>query len=215
MWRAELLSFLGRLAEDPAVRRELARRGRAYLGLGRDGQIHPDAVAPDLAVVAILLAVQDGDAEVFDHALTRFRESTDPVVRSNLLRGLSGARDPERSQRVLALALDEDLRVNEIYKPLMIQLEEPTTRDGAFTWITEHYDALVERMGPGYAGYLPYAGASFCDAERASDVRAFFEPRVGATQGGPRNLAAAVESVSLCAARRAHARESAAAFFAD
>ena len=68
-------------------------------------------------------------------------------------------------------------------------------------------------MGPGYAGYLPYAASSFCTAERAAEARAFFAPRVGATEGGPRNLESAIESVELCAARVEHASESARSFF--
>jgi len=67
-------------------------------------------------------------------------------------------------------------------------------------------------MGPGFAGYLPYA-ARFCDSERVPEVQAFFEPRVGATQGGPRNLTLAVERIQLCAAKVAHARESASGSF--
>ncbi|MEC7524460.1 MAG: M1 family metallopeptidase [Myxococcota bacterium] len=211
--RAEVLGFLARVADDPIVRRDAARRGRAYLGLGAGGEIQPDAVAPDLAAMAVTVAIQEGGEPVFEHALARFRAASDPMVRGNLLRGLSGARTEALGSAVLGLTLDEGVRVNEIFRPLMGQMGERESRERTWTWLQENYDALLGRMGPGYAGYLPYAGTAFCEAGKAQQLRAFFEPRVAATQGGPRNLEAAVESVELCAARVEHARGDAAAFF--
>ncbi|HJL16947.1 MAG TPA: M1 family metallopeptidase [Sandaracinaceae bacterium LLY-WYZ-13_1] len=212
--RAEVLGFLAMVAEDPGVRREAARRGRAYVGVGEDA-VDPDAVPSDLAGLAVRVAVQEGGEEVFDAVLARLRETTDPAIRGNLLSGLSAAREPALRVRLLGLTLDEDtLRVSEIFRPLMGQLDDAAGRVALWTWLNEHYDALATRMGPQFAGYLPYAGSAFCDGEKAAEVRDFFQPRVGATQGGPRNLDAAVESVELCAARVSHARESAAAFFA-
>jgi alanyl aminopeptidase len=212
--RAELLGFLARVARDSAVRAEATRRGRAYLGLGGDDHIHADAVAPDLAGIAVTIAVQEGGEGAFDHALARFREATDPVIRGNLLRGLSGARDPALATRILDLTLDaEATRVSEIFRPLMAQMQEAEGRERAWEWLGAHYDPLVARMGPHGAGYLPYVGTAFCSAERALEVRALFAPRVARTMGGPRNLESAVERVELCAARAAHARETAGQVF--
>ena len=214
LMRAEVLSFLAHVARDPAVRREAARRGRAYLGWGGDGSIHPEAVAPDLAELAVTVAVQEGGAPVFDHVLGLFASATDPAERSRLLSGLSSVRDAELRRRALELALDTRLRTSEVFRPLMAQFRDVEGVELAWAWLTEHYDALVARMGPGFAGYLPYVATGFCSAERAREARAFFEPRVGATQGGPRNLASATEAIELCAALTAHARETAAAAFA-
>ena len=211
--RAEVLGFLANVAEDAATRREAARRGRAYLGLGTDGAIHADAVSPDLAELAVSAAIQDGDAATFDHALGLLVASTDPAVRRRLVNALSAAREPALRARALELVLDPRLRVNETWSPLMGQLGDPAGTDAAWSWLNEHYDAVAARMGPGYAGYLPYAASRFCTAERAAEARAFFAPRVGATEGGPRNLESALESVELCAARVEHASESARAFF--
>ncbi len=212
--RAEVLSFLAHVARDAGVRREAARRGRAYLGLGGGGAIDPRAVPTDLAELAVTVAVQEGGAEAFDHALGLLASSTDPAVRSRLVAALAAARDPALRRRALELALDARLRTNEIFRPLMAQFGDPEGVDGAWTWLAERYDALAGRMGPGYAGYLPYAATGFCSAERAAEARSFFEPRVAATQGGPRNLTSAIETVELCAARVEHARRTAPAYFA-
>jgi hypothetical protein len=47
---------------------------------------------------------------------------------------------------------------------------------------------------------MPWLAASFCDAERISAVETFLEPRIHRIAGGPRNLAASLESIRLCAA---------------
>ncbi len=214
LWRVDLLNFLADTVEDPAVRREAARRGRAHLGLGGDGELHPEAVPSDLAELSVRVALQEGGAPAFEHALALLARTTDPAARGRLVSGLASVRDPALRTRALALMLDERLRQNETFRPLMAQTRDPEGVESAWAWLVEHYDAVAARLGPGYAAYLPYAATGFCTTERAEQARAFFEPRVAATQGGPRNLAAATETVRLCAARAAHAQGSARSTFA-
>jgi alanyl aminopeptidase len=214
LWRAELLSFLALTVEDAGVRREAARRGRAYLGFEGDGAIHPEAVPTDLTDLAVRVAIEDGGAPIFEHALALLSRSTDPVVRQRLVGGLASAREPALRRRALELVLDERLRQNETFRPLMAQAGDPEGAELAWAWLVEHYDAVVARLGPGYAAYLPYAATGFCSEAQVEPTRAFFTPRVASTQGGPRNLAAALESIQLCAARAAFARDAARAVFA-
>ena len=100
----------------------------------------------------------------------------------------------------MALSLEPELRVNEVLIPVALQLRNPATRAGAWDWLKEHFDALVERLPPSYAGYLPKLMSGACDAATADAVESFFESRVEAMPGGPRNLAAAAESIRLCVA---------------
>jgi alanyl aminopeptidase len=104
------------------------------------------------------------------------------------------------SERALDLALDERLRVNEISSVLSPQFRNPRTRERAWTWLQVHFDEVATRMGRGRAGSLPWYTTGFCSAEDAEEVDAFFRPRVEALAGGPRNLALAVEAISICAA---------------
>jgi alanyl aminopeptidase len=212
--RGEVVRFLALEVEDAAVRREAARRGRAYVGFGGDGQLHLDAVDPNLADVALAVAVQDGDAALFDAVLAHFVASSDAAMRNRLLSALAHTRDETLAGRARALALDERLRVNEIMTPLFVQMEMPETREAAWQWVKESFDPLVARIGPGRAGYAPYAATTFCDAAKVDEVRAFFAPRIEELPGGPRNLASAIESLSLCAARVEAQRDSMRQFFA-
>lgn len=211
--RAKVISFLALTVEDPAVRREALRRGRAYVGFGGDGEIHADAVDANLADTALAVAVQEGDAAFFDALLEKFFASTDATLRSRLLGALAQTRDPALSARVIALTIDERLRVNELFTPLMGQMRATETRAAAWSWVRDNFDSFVERAGPGRAGYLPHAAASFCSVERAGEVEAFFGERIAALPGGPRNLATSLEGMGVCAARVEAQRESVEVFF--
>jgi alanyl aminopeptidase len=206
LMRAEVLSFLAFTAEDAGVRAEALRRGRAYVGFGGDGAIHPEAVPVDLASLSLRVAAEEGDAAFFDHLLGLFVAQTEPVVRNTLLGALSSVDAPELRARALDLALDPRLRVNEVDAPLYIQAYDPEGRDIAWAWLRAHYDAVAARVGPTGAGYSPYLAGGFCEAARVEEVRAFFTPHMESTQGGARNLEATIETIELCAARREHAR---------
>jgi hypothetical protein len=50
---------------------------------------------------------------------------------------------------------------------------------------------------------MPWYAAGFCTEEAAAKVQRFFEPKMAKLTGGPRNLAASVEAISLCAKKAA------------
>jgi alanyl aminopeptidase len=127
--------------------------------------------------------------------------STDATARGRILSALGHAEDPVLSARALDLTLDPRLRVNEIGHLLRAQFQNPRTREPAWAWFTDHFDELSARFGASQVGGIPWHTASFCSEEAAAEVQHFFEPRVAKLTGGPRNLAGAVEAISLCAER--------------
>ena len=127
--------------------------------------------------------------------------STDATSRGRIISALGHAESPALSERALDLALDDKLRLSEISQILGVQFRNPRTRDRAWRWLKDNFDPLVSRMGRAQAGKTPWFASSMCTDEAAKDVGAFFEPRVSALPGAPRNLAAAVEAIELCAAK--------------
>ena len=210
--RRDLLSFLAFTAEDARVRREAAERGRRYVGA--DGAIDRSAVHHDLVGLALGVAVQEGDAAFFDRLLAAFRASDDALFRAQVLGALGATHDPALGQRALELSLDPALRVNEVTTTISAQLGMSETRERAWQWLREHFDAVFARVAPTRAGYAPWYAAGFCSEEKATEVEAFFSERIETLPGGPRNLRGALEAIRLCAARVEAQRESAAAFFA-
>ncbi|MGE0789898.1 MAG: M1 family aminopeptidase [Sandaracinaceae bacterium] len=208
LMRVEIADFLTQAAHDRQARNAGADLGRAFLGVRTDGTIHADAVDSDLVPLVVQLAVQDSGPPVFERALA-YLDGTglDPQTRGAVLGAASSTRDPELRTRMLDRTLTDRVPVGEIFQVLRSATQEPAGAEATYAWLTQHYDALVARAGPMFAGYLPYVASSFCTAERATEVRTFFAPRMGATLGGPRNLESVVEGIELCAARAEHARQ--------
>jgi alanyl aminopeptidase len=210
--RVEAMRLLA-AAGHPEVVREAARLGRAYAGL-EDGRFHPEAVDPDLAELALGVAVEHGDRAIFDALLARLPTTDDTALRGRILDALGHARDPERSARALALTLDPQLRKQEGLTELFQQSQDPRTRDAAWRFLQAHFDAVLAKIPEPYAPYLPSL-ANFCDAAHAAELKAFFEPRAAKIAGLAKSVRQAEESVRLCEARALGQRASAERFFAN
>ena len=212
--RASVIGHMATFVEDRATRRQAVQRAHRYLGYGRggDGELHPDAVDANLVETVLEVAVQDGDDAFFDHMIERVFASDDARVRSELLGAIASARKPEHAARARALALDERLRVNEIRDVLVPQSRNRETRDAMWTWLTENFGALRDRLEDG-AARTPAVGSAFCSEEKATAVSEFFASRIDSLPGGPRILANVLEEIRLCAAKVEAHRASAQAFF--
>ncbi len=196
--RESVIRFMVMDIRDPAARKRAARLGRAEVGYPVGSTRR--AVEPQLADVALAAAVQESGPEFFDHLVAQLESSDDATERTRILGALGHAEDPELARRARDLSLTPTTRVNEVARVLGPQFGNPRTRDASWIWLTANFDALSERFGQRQLGGTPWYGASFCTADEAATVLAFFEPRVAELTGGPRNLEGAVERVRLCAA---------------
>jgi alanyl aminopeptidase len=212
--RGSVLGFDALTGRDPAVRAEAKKRGLAYAGVGIDGAVHPEAVEADVAGTALAVVGEEADRPTWDALHALLGKTLDEAVRRRLLRALSIAADPALSAAGRDLTLDPALRDSEVLVPLFAQLGRSETRDAAWAWLKEHYDAILARMPRHHAGAaLVGASGVFCDDDHARDVEAFFGPKVDGIDGGPRALSLALETVRLCAARRKAQEPSARDFF--
>jgi len=210
--RQSLVGYLALDARDADVRAEADRRGRRFAGVGSEP---PDtsALTPELIETALAVVVQEGGAREFDALLGRFRETDDTGMRRHLLRALASTRDPILATRARELALDPSLLPREVWTPLYTQSLDAATRSDSWSFVEAHFDALVARAGSARSAWMPWLAAGFCDAERADAVEAFLRPRIHRLEGGPRNLAASLESIRLCAALVEAERPDAVRFF--
>jgi alanyl aminopeptidase len=219
--RGEIAGFLALTVDDPRTRRALMADAQRYLGSNRrraseeDGPPYPDALPPDLVGAALTVAVEEGGADMFDALETLVRGSGDAFFRARALNALGHAPPgpDDLPARARNLVLDDALRGNERTIVLRAQMGEPALREAAWSWLQDHFDALVERVPTTRAGRLPWLATVFCDEDKLREVEAFFEPRVEALDGGPRNLAGATEAIRLCAARAEIQRPSATGAF--
>jgi alanyl aminopeptidase len=213
--RRAMLEFLVSTGRDPAARAEARRRAEAYVGYRRDGALHRDAVDENLAGVALWVAGQEADASFFDAVLALLVKTQDDVVRGRLLGALAAASDPKLSARARDLVLDEHVKYTEMLTPLWVQLGTPETRDVAWAWLKEHWDAVAAR-----AANVLFEGVqllsipvSFCDEAHERDVATFLKDRAAKIDGGPRVLSKTVEEIHLCAVKRRAEEDNARVFF--
>jgi alanyl aminopeptidase len=196
--RASLLRFLALDARDSIVRGKLAARGRAFAGIGAPARAN--ALDPDLADLALALAVQDSGDDVFAAMQQRLGETQDAVERRRILGALGASLDRGGAERARDLALDASLRTNEVAVIPFAQMQYRELRDGTWHWLREQFSRIVARVGIYDASWLPETAEYFCDDARAKEVEQFFATRIDEIEGGPRSLASAIETIRLCAA---------------
>jgi alanyl aminopeptidase len=212
--RAVALRQLALGAEDRATRRELARLGVAYLGLGTDDELHPEAVAPNLVELCLVLAVREKGATVFDRLVSKLATEQNPLERSRYLAAIAAAVDPPLSARALALSLDPRVGGSEVFPLIHTQLSQADTRQAAWLWLKQNIEPVSARLPQIERSWLPSLAMPLCGERDAQDVKTFFEAQLPRLQGGERSLAQTLEWIRWCVAVTAAQRDSARAFFA-
>jgi len=211
-FRTAVIEQLVETGQDKAVQREAARRGVAFAGLPGK-QFHPEAVDPDLAPVALSVAVRQGGAPFFDALVARLGTLEDADLRDVALTALSSVVDPALSAKALALSFDPRLRQNERAGLIFNQLGQLETREAALQWLEKNFDALAKVLPEQYASGLTQAGGNFCDRKHLNEIAAFFGPKAEKSPGGTRGFRQSQERIKLCIAQADAQRDSAAAFF--
>ena len=166
-------------------------------------------VAPDLWPAALDAAVADGSPEVglWDAWLAAAKRQSDKRMQGWMLGALGTTHDPALSVRALAMSLDAALPLETRLTGLMAQAADRRTRDAAFRFVTENWDALVRDLPEEWRPFLVSLFGGACSADDAQRIETFFRPKVTAVSGLDRSLAETLERVQLCVARKAaHAK---------
>ncbi len=200
--RAALVEVLAHLGHDEALRQELASLGGAYLGVGGGG-LDPAAADPDLALTAIAIAVEQGGPAVFDLALRRLRESADQAMRDRILGALASVEAPAFSERTLALTRDATLGPSERIRILWRRALRPEGGERVLAAFEQDPDGMLSVFPPTTLAEAPAVFERRCDLGELERVRALFEARLDRHPEMKRSLAQTLESIRLCAARRA------------
>ncbi|QQR91413.1 MAG: ERAP1-like C-terminal domain-containing protein [Myxococcales bacterium] len=210
--RRNVVRFLALVSKDPKVRKQAVQLANSFLGF-ETTKDKEAKFAPELREVVLKVAVQEQGEAFFSFLEKEFVESQDALYRQELLAALSVATNQKLAERARNLALGQKLRANEKMIPLYMQMAMPELRDQAWDWVKKHYDELVAKLPEGRAGQLPLLMSGFCSTNKAEEIGQFFENRIHQLLGGPRNLAAAIESTRLCEAQVKRQGQSVRAFF--
>lgn len=198
-FRAQVMSTLALAAQDPVVRARMAAAGAAFVGFEQDEKIHPEAVDPNLRLLALTVAIEEYGKPYADLLWRQLLASSNALLRQDMLYALGYSRDPVVASVMRDRILAPELKDNEIYPIIYGQGAHRETRDALWDWIQTNMWAVMDRIPSWNRGKLPGRLDSFCSREKANDMENFFAPVIDELESGPRYLANALETIRLCA----------------
>ena len=214
LMRGPVVNMVAQYAKLPAARSALAKSGAAYLGMGSDGKIHPEAVDVNVTDQAVSTAVEELGMPAVDAIAAHLKTERNAVVRGRLLGALTRATDPQVAAKVRDLALTLDLRVNEVPILIFSATRHKENAAAGWAWFKANFETIKAKTREGARGELVGVGGGFCSAAEREDYRTFFAPKVGDLEGGPREFAATLDNITACAGLVGEQRDKAKAYFA-
>ncbi len=198
--RNTLLDFLVDTARDESLRAPLRDMGKAYVGFGGDEKLHQDAVHPELAGTALVVASQD-IGEPFFRALEKQLDNTDDgTVRNYLITALARSTDPKLAEEARGMVTGLGLRTNERIGILYNQMQDVGNAEALYEWFKGKYSLLRPLLPEGVQKRAPMIGMRFCSEAQAKSVSEFFAPKMAELPGAQQSLDNTLEQINLCAA---------------
>jgi len=188
--RADLFHVLGMVGRDPAVIAQ-ARQ------LAQNSLQDPASVDPLLMASALEIAASQGDDALYQEIVQKLKGTTDQVMRRRYLDALTHFEKPEVTRQALALGISGAIRNQDSTEYISGFVRNPYTRAEAWKFVQNHWSDVEKTFTPSSGSELVYSAGSFCDAEAASNVSAFF--KVHNVPSSERTLRQAVERINACA----------------
>ncbi|MBI1786576.1 MAG: M1 family metallopeptidase [Acidobacteria bacterium] len=193
--RPSLLSVTAIAAQDGQLIEEAKKLALAWLDDRK-------AVDPDMMGLVLSTAARNGDRALFERFRAEAKKVKERRERQTLLGAMGSFRDPEILKTARSIALSDEFDVREAVPLLFAGAGDPRTRESAFLFIKENFDAIVAKLPTDFGAFLPFVASGFCDAGHRAEAEAFFKDRVTKFPGGPRNLSQALERMSQCIAAK-------------
>jgi aminopeptidase N len=188
--RAVVVSALGGIGSEPDV----AAKARSAVDGALEGR---EPLEPTLADALVSIAAAHGDAKLFDALLAAAEKATSPDERYRYLYALADFTDPGLIDRGLALVTTDRVRTQDASIYLAQFLIRPSSRERAWTFLTERWDAVAPKVTiSGGDTNLVQATGAFCDARSKDRVASFFAAHP--LPAAARALTQAQEQIANC-----------------
>ena len=189
--RPSIVELVADEGEDPALGAEAVRLTRRWLD-------DRSAVHPDVLDQVLMVAAQHADRPLFDRLHAAARKIEDRKERTRLIKAMGFFRDPELERAALDTVLSDEFDMREAHNIYDNALEDPRTRDVAWSWVASNVDRIAERLPRNSRTRLVSLGGHFCDTNRRGEVEKVFAGK-GQSE---RSTAQALEKIELCSAQR-------------
>jgi aminopeptidase N len=191
--RPAILPLMADVAEDPEDIEEARKLAGAWL-------LDHKAVDPEMVGAVLVVAARHGDQNLFDRYRAAAKKEKDENIERDLLYAMGSFPQPEIAKEALSLVLTPEIDSRlALYIPFSVAAR-PETRDLAYDFVKDHWDALIAKLPTDTGADLPYIAADYCDEGHREDAAKFFQGRSTKYAGGPRTLDQVLEQIHLCAA---------------
>jgi len=165
--RGDLVRAMGIVANEPDIQEE-AKRAVAT------GRRNPELVDPALLAASVDVVAARGDEADFDDFVAAWKGATNPQEELRYLGALCDFPDLELGRRLRSMILSGDVRSQNA--PLLIRRSLLNQQTGRETWnfITENWDALVERFASGLVVRMLEGLTALDHPDDAASAAAFF-----------------------------------------
>jgi aminopeptidase N len=192
--RANLFELVGDEGADPEVIAQAKQIVEKWLQ-------DPGSVDATLAVRALKIAAQNGDAQLFTQFQQMYQSSSDPQLRNNALRALARFRDPAMVTRAMEYATSPQVRNQDALRLVQIEMSDRRTRDIAWDYVQKYWPRVQKQVTTFSGAGLVASMGNFCSEERSHEVEQFFaEHKVEASA---HSLDQAHDRISECISLRA------------
>ena len=192
-------TLLQLLDSDPTVQQRARALAEGYL-------TSPATLAPTLVGPVLGVAAAGGDAALYDRYMAKLTAAgASPEDYYRFFNALPAFHQPALVARTLAFALSPDVRSQDTPVLVAALLASPASQQATWAFVKDQWPALTAKLGV-FQGvpYVVSALGSFCSAESAADITAFFKAHP--VPEAARALQQATERINACAA--VHARQS-------
>ncbi len=188
--RAILFEGLGNVANDPAVIEQAQTMIQQYM---KD----PTSIDGTMAHAVVVVAAHHGDAELYNQYKAQMEKSTSPEQYYRYFYALSEFPQTELTKETLASTLTPAVRGQDLYI-LMPLLGNPKSQNQTWDFMRANFDGLMKKTGGGLGGVgiFLFGAQEFCDAQKATEVKQFFDEHP--FPGTERNQKEALEQINGC-----------------
>jgi aminopeptidase N/puromycin-sensitive aminopeptidase len=187
--RAELFSILGDYGHDPSILAQAREISAQYLA-------DPGSVDATLGEAALSIAVQNGNAALFDRLQQIYETSATPEIQESALRLLTQFENPALIQRSLDYAVSGKVRNQDAAIQFTTAMGSGASREQTWKYIQNHWEKVEAQLTTEMGAKLVKSTSNFCSAQARDGVEKFFETHQVAASD--RALAYATERIDGC-----------------
>jgi aminopeptidase N/puromycin-sensitive aminopeptidase len=150
---------------------------------------------------SVALAAGTGDLAFYERVQTVSEKTDDPGLQEDSLKMLTQFHAPELVIRTLEYATSGQVRNQDSWVLIAIELSQRETRDLAWAWVEKNWDKVKAQFTTASGANVVSATGSFCTQTKRDDVASFFATHK--VEAADRTLAKALDSIDACVKLRA------------